>query len=159
MGSDANVIFRHAFAAKFQFALPHGERLGYIAETIVNVCFNSRSRMGSDVPHLATASANAGFNSRSRMGSDMLINIGVLGVRRFNSRSRMGSDRRESLLFHAVGLFQFALPHGERPIGCKRITPYPKFQFALPHGERPGGAKNRREADLVSIRATAWGAT
>ena len=61
----------------------------------------------------------------------------VRRLRSFNSRSRMGSDIEKHAMRTSPMLFQFTLPHGERPPsyleGAYRCT----FQFTLPHGERP----------------------
>ena len=101
--------------ARFQFALPRGERrriLGFVGRCR---CFNSRSREGSDVSSTTCCDGAGGFNSRSREGSDIPVDdrpyidrlvsirapargatclvflVGVL-IRGFNSRSREGSD-------------------------------------------------------------------
>ena len=80
----------------------------------ISFCFNSRSRMGSDVIWQCAKAHYASFNSRTRMGSDadnpVMICAGAVSIRApawgathpykhdniiaysFNSRSRMGSD-------------------------------------------------------------------
>ena len=57
-------------------------------------------------------------------------------ARCFNSRSRMGSDASEGKFQCFHGVFQFALPHGERLLYAWGSPATAKFQFALPHGER-----------------------
>ena len=60
------------------------------------------------------------FNSRSREGSD-LMKASMSSVRAcFNSRSREGSDEWIDNHLSSSGLFQFALPRGERRIN-KRL--------------------------------------
>ena len=73
--------------------------------------------MGSDFPLVATAASFVNFNSRSRVGSDV-------------------DDYKTN---RSKAQFQFALPHGERPLPKPPQPPKPKFQFALPHGERRRG--------------------
>ena len=78
----------------------------------------------------------SGFNSRSRMGSDLPTSPWRRRRNGFNSRSRMGSDGVVARVFGDHRKFQFALPHGERRgFDVYLITQGP-FQFALPHGER-----------------------
>ena len=56
-------------------------------------------------------------------------------------------------------LFQFALPHGERHAVILFSHFLYWFQFALPHGERQHPDAQMRAEGIVSIRAPAWGAT
>ena len=121
----------------FQFALPHGERPPHTRKRHETRSFNSRSRMGSDSQLWVTRSARDRFNSRSRMGSDERSNPRNPERHRFNSRSRMGSDNSATVYSFSVLWFQFALPHGER--------------LTALHG--------RCVDSMVSIRAPAWGAT
>ena len=79
-----------------------------------------------------------------------------------------------------AALFQFTLPHGERPPKSNSFSKTSRFQFTLPHGERQGGqatldldtrfnSRSRMGSDAtkaaqdantyVSIHAPAWGAT
>ena len=115
MGSDSLPPVNPGITLLFQFTLPHGERLAdFTASADTVLCFNSRSRMGSDPltrkrigsngvsihapawgatsPSSPAGHSPARFNSRSRMGSDRLAPLPRLSPMRFNSRSRMGSD-------------------------------------------------------------------
>ncbi len=77
-------------------------------------------------------------------------------------------------------MFQFTLPHGERPLAVAPRAVIAVFQFTLPHGERlkrqraivlisgfnsrsrmgsDSAGRVRREQERVSIHAPAWGAT
>ena len=79
-------------AARFQFALPRGERRGFVGVGGLAGSFNSRSREGSDFRLLGRVAAVAGFNSRSREGSDGANDLAQVINGSFNSRSREGSD-------------------------------------------------------------------
>ena len=82
----------HRAYQRFQFTLPHGERRNVRDGVGVRYCFNSRSRMGSDVAAARRPAARRSFNSRSRMGSDGRARRRRPHLAGFNSRSRMGSD-------------------------------------------------------------------
>ena len=142
----------------FQFTLPHGERPSalhaYLVAEEVSIhapawgatsrpagprpsrCFNSRSRMGSDLRPRRGPKGPASFNSRSRMGSDQ----NPFSIARrpwgFNSRSRMGSDPPPSTASNTVQSFNSRSRMGSDP----RLAQ---------HSERV----------RVSIHAPAWGAT
>ena len=76
------------------------------------------------------------FNPRSRMGSDSAITARGWDTEYFNPRSRMGSDWafiRDSV---KIPLFQSTLPHGERPRNTSTRRISCTFQSTLPHGER-----------------------
>ena len=55
---------------EFQFALPRGERRVIKLKPDAVVSFNSRSRVGSDLPGFLRVWGVLSFNSRSRVGSD-----------------------------------------------------------------------------------------
>ena len=76
------------------------------------------------------------FNSRSRVGSDVLVICFGVMAGCFNSRSRVGSDADNAQIDIFKQQFQFALPRGERPVPGSGKTLYTVFQFALPRGER-----------------------
>ena len=100
--------------AKFQSTLPHGERPAYPRRLPMLICFNPRSRTGSDamifpvyslmilfqstLPHgerrlsIMIAVRGTCFNPRSRTGSDAKIRTSPSGIKGFNPRSRTGSD-------------------------------------------------------------------
>ena len=100
------------------------------------MCFNSRSRMGSDLVVRAAVWVVCSFNSRSRMGSDGLLPVSWTNKLSFNSRSRMGSDFPPLNRGAVYLLFQFTLPHGERHLRDRRREDFMLFQVTLPHGER-----------------------
>ena len=187
----------------FQFTLPHGERRAgrrnrpaRVPVSIhapawgatcsarpvrgCSVCFNSRSRMGSDVacpanllgtstfqftlPHGERPIEDGDlrglrrFNSRSRMGSDKIRRETIGKCTSFNSRSRMGSD-----LYTGIGRAAFTLVSIHAPAWGATSYPElfsatPTFQFTLPHGERPIALAVLTAVE-VSIHAPAWGAT
>ena len=56
------------------------------------LCFNPRSRAGSDLTKIEEDLALFGFNPRSRAGSDRRYSQNTLRVQGFNPRSRAGSD-------------------------------------------------------------------
>ena len=146
--------------AKFQFTLPHGER------PTASPSPTRSARFQFTLPHgerpaagRAAKGVPASFNSRSRMGSD------PRGGRRrgcpqsFNSRSRMGSDSNSWSMYSCVDLFQFTLPHGERP---HAHIPFGARLGVSIHAPAWGATREvdwRDVAHLVSIHAPAWGAT
>ena len=71
----------------------------------------------------------------------------------------MGSDTLIATSLKLVFMFQFTLPHGERPFpGYTQFTGA-EFQFTLPHGERHAPRRACGADGGVSIHAPAWGAT
>ena len=84
----------HLLYQVFQFTLPHRERPAT-----------------SDSPYRASLY----FNSRSRTGSDSIIKVQITTPLNFNSRSRTGSDRESTKIIPRITIFQFTLPHRERP--------------------------------------------
>ncbi len=130
------------------------------AACILALCFNPRSRMGSDYGQTEDHSLGGCFNPRSRMGSDVCPVCGRPLVTGFNPRSRMGSDSiegpphpgatRVSIHAPAWGATTMRRASAGRPAS---------FQSTLPHGERPPVARTLRTLKEVSIHAPAWGAT
>ena len=165
----------------FQFALPRGERPMRVSSITSNGRFNSRSRVGSNVPprcwHSAFSRFNSRsrvgsdaqpafnrqsfprFNSRSRMGSDVRLLAGWKQFTGFNSRSRVGSDDRDSLAWTARDLFQFALPRGERRCGAQSCPASRPVSIRAPAWGATATLPNAVSMCAVSIRAPAWGAT
>ncbi len=161
MGSDKAWPFQMAAkAGRFQSTLPHGERRGICgSRKCWAVCFNPRSRMGSDGNGSPTAYVLLSFNPRSRMGSDGIALVAGIQFTRFNPRSRMGSDTMRSmrrLTSHGfnprsrMGSDRNVWPPTE---GASGFNPRSRmgsdkvsingfftslmFQSTLPHGERP----------------------
>gem|GEM_PF-3112675 len=99
------------------------------------------------------------FNSRSREGSDSQVRCCVLLRSSFNSRSREGSDF--SFFFRAESSlrFQFTLPRGERRLASAADRLDGLFQFTLPRGERLRVDRLLHLQRKVSIHAPARGAT
>ena len=77
-------------------------------------CFNSRSRVGSDLPRPRGAVGAERFNSRSRVGSDSVSPEACFIDGGFNSRSRVGSDSPAIPSMEVQTMFQFTLPCRER---------------------------------------------
>ena len=122
-------------------------------------CFNSRSRVGSDVLPLPGSPIISSFNSRSRVGSDGVKHGKPRPIARFNSRSRVGSDP-------ATGM------GGEQRHGFNsRSRVGSDFRGRRGSHRRTGfNSRSRVGSDRavavlvvvvveVSIRAPAWGAT
>ena len=114
----------------FQFTLPHGERRICATVGARILCFNSRSRMGSDA-HLPQDGAQWKVS----------IHAPAWGA------TRLAASRESCLLF------QFTLPHGERPTLYKPMGATLPFQFTLPHGERHGGGLRQRPAQGFNSRS------
>ena len=143
----------------FQFTLPHGERPQSRQPANPRGCFNSRSRMGSDLTSSvsswpASVSIHAPAWGATGVDSNRKITLFC-----FNSRSRMGSDPKTPRPPTSPRRFQFTLPHGERRGASATSTTAGRFQFTLPHGERPLRLARPAGLHRVSIHAPAWGAT
>ena len=144
------------------------------------LCFNSRSRMGSDRPHhlcrlspvwfqfalphgerqrkLCYRRDYRCFNSRSRMGSDTAIIATTSTTACFNSRSRMGSDVAAD-----DAAPNFAGFNSRSRMGSdndeQTIDRLNRVSIRAPAwGATEGCPLDKHRAD-VSIRAPAWGAT
>ncbi len=92
--------------------------------------------MGSDGEFLQGEGRVSGFNSRSRMGSDVAMQWVEQAAAMFQFALPHGERPRRSIQVDLRRLFQFALPHGERRKPLHRSRSIRWFQFALPHGER-----------------------
>ena len=115
MGSDRKHGMEPILSCKFQFTLPHGERLTPSPFNVATASFNSRSRMGSDPPGKADHFGDAVSIHAPAWGATGWAASRRARSRGFNSRSRMGSDIAWPTPFPLVVTFQFTLPHGERP--------------------------------------------
>ena len=80
-------------SGKFQFALPRGERLDNLIfrHDLYNVSIRAPAWGATDDP-ISNIIFSLSFNSRSRVGSDLPTWRGSPPQVRFNSRSRVGSD-------------------------------------------------------------------
>ena len=165
----------------FQFTLPHGERQVEAANESAHFEFQFTLPHGERHPGGRPKGERPCFNSRSRMGSDMWVSRTRTPGRKFQFTLPHGERHSPRATRPRRTAFQFTLPHGERRDGCGGGRPRAAFQFTLPHGERPVvcatvvGAKlfqftlphgERRlpvladlTASAVSIHAPAWGAT
>ena len=122
--------------AKFQSTLPCGERPRTRRSGRSMVCFNPRSRAGSDAA-----------SSISVILPTVSIHAPVRGAT-FSLRS----VRRRSE-------FQSTLPCGERPAMIACLSTWLWFQSTLPCGERQGSNKIVYALQQVSIHAPVRGAT
>ena len=106
------------------------------ASILTYLCFNPRSRVGSDSIKFDALPKNVRFNPRSRVGSDGLSKSIHHHLSGFNPRSRVGSDNREICDPLLLDMFQSTLPRGER-LAFGIIDSMPTmFQSTLPRGER-----------------------
>ena len=81
----------------FQFTLPRGERRSVVTRSLSQVCFNSRSREGSDIFHSDRIfRGNVSIHAPAR-GATWSGRETKNSLRSFNSRSREGSDSRRYL--------------------------------------------------------------
>ena len=125
-------------------------------------CFNSRSRVGSDIRGTLKSHISNGFNSRSRVGSDLRTRQNQTGSRwvsihapawgatrgspgprvhsrSFNSRSRVGSDLKPIGHLRAARVSIHAPAWGATCRSCRQGWTR-EFQFTLPRGERLMGS-------------------
>ena len=85
------------------------------------VCFNSRSREGSDwYPPLEDLAPTTGFNSRSREGSDPRQLNAYAYYQGFNSRSREGSDNALESVMPRMLRFNSRSREGSDPLRSER---------------------------------------
>ena len=82
------------------------------------------------------------FNSRSRVGSDMMRYSRAGSRQRFQFALPRGERPHTTDGTHSGDTFQFALPRGERRPAAISSFFLVKFQFALPRGERHKRHKN-----------------
>ena len=144
-------------SARFQFALPRGERLNRFLRRDILRSFNSRSRVGSDLTSIylgtwATVSIRAPAWGATIRVFEGLKNVAV------SIRAPAWGATLQAL----IDVAKYAVSIRAPAWGAtnKDDTPKPAFafQFALPRGERL--KKLAKEAYIyVSIRAPAWGAT
>ena len=141
----------------FQFALPHGERHRAPPTARPCPCFNSRSRMGSDAsprccsPLLAVSIRAPAWGAtfvafdiftfhsvsiRAPAWGATLLVIGLYLFQAVSIRAPAWGATANGAKFTTTEKFQFALPHGERPVAFLSRRLDKAFQFALPHGER-----------------------
>ena len=123
------------------------------------VCFNPRSRVGSDWPCFSAGGCSPCFNPRSRVGSDIPRPHHQASRQSFNPRSSVGSDDFAGPSGPLDGKFQSTLPRGERPgrrsgfAWCWCFNPRSRV------GSDQKQILNAVNGGGVSIHAPAWGAT
>ena len=164
----------------FQSTLPRGERLSGSNKRSVGICFNPRSREGSDVVSLMCCIQAFAFQSTLPRGERQICSTTMESSGSFNPRSREGSDGKTSY-FHikySVSIHapaRGATPHllGDFRIICVSIhAPARGATLSLFHQSFPASRFNPRSREgsdflcarlyttgLVSIHAPARGAT
>ena len=149
---------RRSKIVMFQFTLPRGERPLISRLLPLNPCFNSRSRVGSDVTkkiygpssdvsiHAPAWGATRGALLGTTAGR-VSIHAPAWGATRradspgrgpasFNSRSRVGSDEGNSRNFVKFGSFNSRSRVGSDALRRRPFSTWLTFQFTLPRGER-----------------------
>ena len=149
---------RHA-NPEFQSTLPHGERRQGPSCVPFKLCFNPRSRTGSDVLPLRPGCNTPCFNPRSRTGSDTCCPSRMWPMTCFNPRSRTGSDVYSEFDRIPLGGFNPRSRTGSDQVPAPRFIRLYEFQSTLPHGERRPAADKGGICQTVSIHAPARGAT
>ena len=145
-------------AVVFQFTLPHGERHPGEANFRTAPCFNSRSRMGSDLARGLCSMHCASFNSRSRMGSDRSAITSTSSWAGFNSRSRMGSDTARDTVDDLRDVSIHAPAWGATP-DIRRMGEELRVSIHAPAWGATREHPDPQSGLQVSIHAPAWGAT
>ena len=124
----------------FQSTLPRGERPSVFVWFCTSLlCFNPRSRVGSDRKATFKTGMSNSFNPRSRVGSDRKFRIKTRHIIfSFNPRSRVGSDPQSLFGFvprYYVSIHAPAWGATSSPRCGKGRAEV--FQSTLPRGERP----------------------
>ena len=122
------------------------------------ICFNSRSREGSDRGGDAVFAAVFVSIRAPARGATAVVMLS-LPLYLFQFALPRGERRWRNWRKTSASSFQFALPRGERLMASAMSSFLRPFQFALPRGERRGWSFPSRGAARVSIRAPARGAT
>ena len=135
-GERPATALRVRFPTKFQFTLPRGERQTASGSTHLGCVFQFTLPRGERRPTSGRASWTLCFNSRSREGSDDL----ELTPGGPQLRVSIHAPARGATLFYTQTpdsiLFQFTLPRGERLRTEDAVHRLRVFQFTLPRGER-----------------------
>ena len=98
-------------ARQFQSTLPRRERLHHEPVQICkDICFNPRSREGSDAVSLFHYTLINGFNPRSREGSDEAHTAQREVKHGFNPRSREGSDEGDIIKLRKLNTVSIHAP-------------------------------------------------
>ena len=120
----------------FQSTLPRRERLQWQQRGALKICFNPRSREGSDGIRVSAPVRSISFNPRSREGSDSLPCTPQSTTHCFNPRSREGSD--PSPPHHSGSCFPVSIhaPAKGATDYCWRDSNLRWFQSTLPRRER-----------------------
>ena len=181
MGSDPLVSRLAKWPRRFQFTLPHGERLpgGPVRRSCRQVSIHAPA-WGATAPHQASRISRGVSIHAPAWGATLACpfcdtkhqfqftlphgerptRTGTsFNPRRFNSRSRMGSDRGGLEWPASRACFNSRSRMGSDHKQRSQKSYLQQFQFTLPHGERPRRSVPTVMLIKVSIHAPAWGAT
>ena len=123
------------------------------------MCFNPRSRTGSDSFTNLRPTPSICFNPRSRTGSDKFIFHDFSEHIELQSTLPHGERLYELRQTLADSRLQSTLPHGERLYPILKSILAVVLQSTLPHGERRLRVENPAPGATASIHAPARGAT
>ena len=142
----------------FQSTLPRGERLSGSNKRSVGICFNPRSREGSDVVSLMCCIQAFAFQSTLPRGERQICSTTMESSGSFNPRSREGSDGKTSYFHIKYSVSIHAPARGATPhlLGDFRII------CVSIHAPARGATCQRKaliQSKSVSIHAPARGAT
>ena len=120
----------------FQFTLPHRERHKPVFTRkrgeAISIHAPAQGATLSYVPYFAIG---YNFNSRSRTGSDRLTRIPT-AIAAISIHAPAQGATLSGCESTPRQLFQFTLPHRERPSPLRNHCSFTLFQFTLPHRER-----------------------
>ena len=100
-------------------------------------CFNSRSRVGSDLHVSSTTASPLAFQFALPRGERPYYQSWQYPWLNVSIRAPAWGATRILPMSCAMVQFQFALPRGERRVPLQQAAMVEEFQFALPRGERP----------------------
>ena len=143
----------------FQPALPRGERQKINDVLLRDFYFNPRSHEGSDMNHTLQPADISYFNPRSHEGSDDTHRDSTFSLFKISTRAPTRGATKRAYMCIIKGIFQPALPRGERQLIDIADLSAIQFQPALPRGERRFRIVNDTHARCISTRAPTRGAT
>ena len=154
-----NTAFMPSPTCRFQFALPHGERLLFHDYKVKHFFVSIRAPAWGATLAAGHAMAWRDVSIRApAWGATQQTTANTAQAEVSIRAPAWGATLNGDITFNP-DMFQFALPHGERPWADPKSKLPKLFQFALPHGERRGLRGVVGVVADVSIRAPAWGAT
>ena len=137
----------------FQFTLPCRERLRPPIKCPGGGGFNSRSRVGSDLPSPSRRGSKAAFQFTLPCRERHLRQARLVHLHRFQftlpCRERPASSARST----PSASFQFTLPCRERRLRVSKLTVVAEFQFTLPCRERPGRIQRQNASPRFNSRS------